>query len=74
MINDAGLLLCDEPTGSLDRESGSDIISLLLELADQRRVTVVVVTHNTEHAGRFGRCLKLVEGRLVPSGKADENK
>jgi lipoprotein-releasing system ATP-binding protein len=64
LINDARLLLCDEPTGSLDRESGSDIVSLLLELAEQRDVTVIVVTHNTEHAARFGRCLELVNGRL----------
>jgi len=70
LINDAGLLLCDEPTGSLDRESGSEIVSLLLELAGQRGVTVVVVTHNTEHAARFGRCLELVDGRL----EARENK
>lgn len=64
LINDAGLLLCDEPTGSLDRESGSAMVSLLLELAEQRGVTIICVTHNIEHAARFARCLELVNGRL----------
>lgn len=68
LINGAGLLLCDEPTGSLDRDSGAEIVSLLLELAEQQQVMVIVVTHNAEHAARFGRCLELVDGRLVPSG------
>jgi lipoprotein-releasing system ATP-binding protein len=66
LINGAGLLLCDEPTGSLDRESGSNMVSLLLELAAQQNVTVIVVTHNVEHAARFGRCLQLIDGRLSP--------
>jgi ABC-type lipoprotein export system ATPase subunit len=73
LINGARLLLCDEPTGSLDRESGAGMVALLLELARQQGVAVVVVTHNLEHAARFGRCLELLDGRLVPAGaKADE--
>jgi lipoprotein-releasing system ATP-binding protein len=69
LVNGAKLLLCDEPTGSLDGESGSNIISLLLELADQQGVTVIIVTHNLEHAARFNRCMELVNGQLLPSTK-----
>jgi ABC-type lipoprotein export system ATPase subunit len=61
LSNGPELLLCDEPTGNLDRDTGSTVVSLLLELG----VTVVMVTHNQEHAGRFPRCLQLSDGLLV---------
>jgi lipoprotein-releasing system ATP-binding protein len=66
LINGARLLLCDEPTGSLDPTTGSGMISLLLELAEQQGVTLIVVTHNADHAARFDRCLQLLDGRLSP--------
>ena len=66
LINGAGLLLCDEPTGNLDRASGGNIIDILLELAAQG-VTVIMVTHNTEHASKFHRCLELRDGKLFPA-------
>jgi ABC-type lipoprotein export system ATPase subunit len=65
LINSPRLLLCDEPTGNLDQESGAAIISLLLELARQQGVTVLMVTHNLAHAARFDRCLQLREGQLL---------
>jgi ABC-type lipoprotein export system ATPase subunit len=64
LINGAGLLLCDEPTGNLDRESGTRVIELLLDLAREEGTTVLMVTHNAEHAGRFSRRLELRDGRL----------
>ena len=64
LINRPGLLLCDEPTGNLDRQTGAAVVSLLLELAAQQGVTVLMVTHNLEQAARFGRCLELQDGRL----------
>ncbi len=65
LVNGAKLLLCDEPTGSLDRDSGANIIALLLELAETQGVTVIIVTHNLDHAQKFNTCMKLVDGRLV---------
>lgn len=65
LINGAKLLLCDEPTGNLDRESGERVIALLLELAAQG-VTVVMVTHNAGHAAKFARCLELTDGLFAP--------
>ena len=64
LVNDPPLLLCDEPTGSLDQASGDELIGLLLELAHERGRTVVVVTHNPEQAARFDRVLPLRGGRL----------
>lgn len=65
LINGAGLLLADEPTGNLDHDAGANVVELLLDLAKQQGVTVLMVTHNLEHAARFARCLELRGGRLV---------
>jgi lipoprotein-releasing system ATP-binding protein len=68
LINQPGLLLCDEPTGNLDRTTGAEVVSLMLDLAAQQGVMVLMVTHNLEQAARFGRCLELVGGKLTPRG------
>ncbi len=66
LINGAKLLLCDEPTGNLDRQTGAGVVSLLLQLASQQGVTVLTVTHNVEQAAHFSRCLQLRDGKLSP--------
>ncbi len=58
------LLLADEPTGSLDPESGETVFQLMLDLQKRHRTTALVVTHNPELARRCGRVLTLEEGRL----------
>ena len=60
------LLLADEPTGSLDPESGSTVVDLLEELQRGRGTTAVVVTHNPAVAARCDRILTLEGGRLNP--------
>ena len=60
------LLLCDEPTGNLDRASAETVASLLLDLHRSEQTILVVVTHNTELAARFFRQFKLLEGKLHP--------
>ncbi len=65
MINDPALLLCDEPTGNLDRDTGEAVVNLFLELARANGTTVVMVTHNLDFARRFERCLELRNGRLA---------
>ena len=63
LINRPGLLLCDEPTGSLDRSTAETVGSLLLELHREEGNLLVVVTHSLELAGRFERRYELREGR-----------
>jgi lipoprotein-releasing system ATP-binding protein len=63
LINRPRLLLCDEPTGSLDRASAEAVGSLLLELHRAEESTLVVVTHSRELASRLPRRVELVEGR-----------
>ena len=70
LINGAQLLLCDEPTGNLDRETGAAVIDLLLDLARDQGVTVLMVTHNAAHAGRFASCYELRDGKLAPRAPA----
>ncbi len=62
LINQPGLLLCDEPTGSLDQATAAAVGELLLELHAAARAILVVVTHSLELAGRFARRIELVEG------------
>ena len=61
----APLLLCDEPTGALDQESGKLVLSLLLDAADRLACTVVVVTHNTSITQISDRVIQLRDGRVV---------
>jgi len=64
LINNPALLLADEPTGNLDRETGLQLMELLLELHQERGMTVVMVTHDPLLASKAQRILKLVDGRI----------
>ena len=60
------LLLADEPTGSLDAESGEAVIELLFQLNRESGTTLVLVTHDEHLAGRCTRMVRLTAGRIVP--------
>ena len=59
------LLLADEPTGSLDAESGEAVIRLLFDLNRENGTTLVLVTHDESLARRCGRGVRLVAGRVA---------
>jgi len=59
------LLLADEPTGSLDAESGAEIIQLLFEMNREYGTTLVMVTHDESLAARCSRVVRLAAGRIV---------
>jgi len=65
LINQPQLLLADEPTGALDRKNADDLGQLLLDLNTEQALTLIVVTHSGELAGRMGRTLKLKDGQLA---------
>jgi len=67
IVTDPTLLLCDEPTGDLDRKSGDEILDLLQALNAQGK-TIVMVTHDPRAAERANRTLHLEKGRLVEAG------
>ena len=58
------LLLCDEPTGALDYNTGKTILKLLREMADQYHMTVVVITHNSAIAPMADRIIHLKSGKV----------
>ena len=63
LVNSPSLLLCDEPTGSLDRANAQAIGELLLEIHREEAIQLIVVTHSADLSGRFERRLTLDEGR-----------
>ncbi len=70
LVKDPPLLLCDEPTGSLDLETGRRILGLLRSAADGGR-TVMLVTHNSVIAGIADRVLHLRDGEIVGDERHD---
>jgi putative ABC transport system ATP-binding protein len=65
IVTDPTLLLCDEPTGDLDRKSGDEILDLLQALNRDHGKTIVMVTHDPHAAARAKRTLHLEKGVLV---------
>ncbi len=65
LINQPKLLLADEPTGALDRVNAGRLVDLLVEMNRAQGVAVIMVTHAPELAGRMGRVVELVDGKLV---------
>jgi putative ABC transport system ATP-binding protein len=71
LMLDPPLLLADEPTGNLDSETGSQVLSLLFALARQRGMTLVMATHSEEAARLARRRIVLRDGRVASdSGEA----
>ena len=64
IVTDPTLLLCDEPTGDLDRKSGDEILDLLQALNREQGKTIIMVTHDIHAAARAGRTLHLDKGQL----------
>ncbi|MGE3436142.1 MAG: ABC transporter ATP-binding protein [Blastocatellales bacterium] len=64
LIREPLLLLCDEPTGNLDRHSADNVASLLLDLHKQWQTILIAVTHSAELAAKFPIRLELVERKL----------
>ena len=65
IVTDPTLLLCDEPTGDLDRKAGDEILDLLQALHRDHGKTIVMVTHDPHAAERAGRTIHLEKGVLL---------
>src|SRR5262245_30863562 len=68
IVTDPTLLVCDEPTGDLDRKAGDEILDLLQALNRDHGKTIVMVTHDPHAAERARRTLHLEKGVLADSG------
>ena len=58
------LLLADEPTGNLDRNTGKEIVDLLLQIREEEGLSMVIVTHNQQLAENMTKVLEIVDGKL----------
>jgi putative ABC transport system ATP-binding protein len=70
IASDPTLLLCDEPTGDLDRKTADEILGLLQALNEEHGKTVIMVTHDPRAAGFARRTVHLDKGRLVDEAPA----
>ena len=69
LANDPPLVVADEPTGNLDSATAEGILDLFDALVGAGK-TVILVTHDEGLLGRFGRHIRMVDGRIVPNGDA----
>lgn len=65
LVKDPPVLLCDEPTGDLDFETGKHILSMMRNINRESRKTVIIVTHNTAIGDIADRVLRLRSGEIV---------
>jgi len=70
LMNGAGVVLADEPTGALDKHSGEEVLRILDELHAEGR-TVIVVTHDMAVANRAQRIIELSDGEIVSDRRSD---
>jgi len=71
LVNDAPLLLADEPTGSLDSKTGAQVMEMLQSLNETRGITVVLVTHDSNIARYGKRIIRVLDG-LISSDESEE--
>src|SRR5437879_11094970 len=73
IVADPTFLLCDEPTGDLDRKSADEIMHLIIRLVGKYNKTILMVTHDPVVADRAHTTLHLEKGVLVEGGKLPQN-
>lgn len=73
LVNEPALILADEPTASLDRESGRNVVNLIQNLARQQQATVILVTHDNRILDVADRILHLEDGAIQPISEAVAN-
>lgn len=65
LINSPDVILCDEPTGNLDKASGEEVMDLLKRFNKDQGKTIVIVTHDKEIAGQCNRVIEISDGIIV---------
>lgn len=64
IVNEPAILLADEPTGALDSKTTQEILDVFREL-NEKGMTVIIVTHDSEVAGQCGRSIRIEDGKIV---------
>ena len=71
LVNEAPIILADEPTGNLDTRTSLEIMGLFTRLNTEAGITMIVVTHERDIAGFSRRSIRFKDGRLVSDGKPE---
>ena len=74
LINNPGIILADEPSGSLDSKNKEELHRLLFELRDKYELTIIIVTHDKELAALSDRVIEMKDGKVAPPGIEPEFK
>lgn len=69
LVNNAPIILADEPTGNLDSKTSAEIMELLSKLNNESNITVILVTHETDIAAYSRRIIKFLDGCIVSDEK-----
>ncbi len=74
LVNDAPIILADEPTGNLDTKTSSEIMELLVKLNEDAKITVILVTHENDIAAYSRRVIRFVDGALVSDTRQEQRR
>lgn len=72
LVKNPPLMLCDEPTGALDTETGIQVLDLLREITDSGDRTIIIVTHNTQISRIANRVIDLKDGAIIGTERNDD--
>jgi putative ABC transport system ATP-binding protein len=65
LVNEPKILFADEPTGNLDQKKGNEIMELLTKLNVEKKLTIILVTHNEDYLKFCNRTINLIDGEFV---------
>ncbi len=65
IVNAAPIIFADEPTGNLDTKTSNEIMELFVKLNEESKITIILVTHESDIAGYSKRLIKFLDGRVV---------
>jgi putative ABC transport system ATP-binding protein len=65
LVNDAPIILADEPTGNLDTKTSAEIMELFVKLNTKSNITIILVTHETDIAAYSRRIIKFLDGKVI---------
>lgn len=74
LVNDAPIILADEPTGNLDTKTSNEIMELFVKLNNDSNITVILVTHENDIAAFSRRVIRFVDGALVSDTRQEQRR